>query len=246
MKIIVFSTPSARRSVCLSAPSGLTPCEDDVGVLTLSSRARNGLSDRKTLREDDVGVLTLSSRAGKGRNDRKTLREDDVGALTLSSRARKGRNDRKTLREDDVGVLTLSSRAGKGRNGDKTVREDDVGVLTLSSRARKGLSGCKTLSEDDEGVLTLSSRAGKGRIGSLVAQVPRSFGAGSWRLWRRSDKEVGACATKRLPVHPCGAGPLPKNRPAPQIVGTCANPSCFSRGAKGRSHLAAGYRGRGC
>lgn len=65
----------------------------------------------KLFREDDVGALTLSSRAGKGRNGGETLREDDVGALTLSSRAGKGRNGGENVREDDVGVLTLSSRA---------------------------------------------------------------------------------------------------------------------------------------
>ena len=42
--------------------------EDDVGVLTLSSHARNRLSGRKNLREDDVGTLTLSSCAGNKRN----------------------------------------------------------------------------------------------------------------------------------------------------------------------------------
>ena len=41
----------------------------------------------KLFREDDVGVLTLSSRAGKGRNGGENVREDDVGVLTLSSRA---------------------------------------------------------------------------------------------------------------------------------------------------------------
>ena len=62
-------------------------------------------------REDDVGVLTLSSRQREGRNGGETVREDDVRVLTLSSRAGKGRNAGKTVREDDVGVPTLSSRA---------------------------------------------------------------------------------------------------------------------------------------
>ncbi len=61
-------------------------------------------------REDDVGVLTLSSRQGEGRNGGETVREDDVGVLTLSSRQGDGRNGGETVREDDVGVLTLSSR----------------------------------------------------------------------------------------------------------------------------------------
>jgi hypothetical protein len=59
--------------------------EDDVGMLTLSSGAREGLNGDKTVREDDVRVLTLSSRHQEGRNGGKTVREDDVGLLTLSS-----------------------------------------------------------------------------------------------------------------------------------------------------------------
>ena len=39
--------------------------EDNVKVLTLSSRHRNGRNSRKTVREDDVKVPTLSSRDGR-------------------------------------------------------------------------------------------------------------------------------------------------------------------------------------
>jgi hypothetical protein len=39
-----------------------------------------------TFREDDVGVLTLSSRHRERRNGGETVREDDVEVLTLSSR----------------------------------------------------------------------------------------------------------------------------------------------------------------
>ncbi len=60
--------------------------------------------------EDDVEVLTLSSRKREVRNGGKTVREDDVGVLTLSSRHQEGRNGGKTFREDDVRLLTLSSR----------------------------------------------------------------------------------------------------------------------------------------
>ncbi len=42
--------------------------EDDVGVLTLSSRYKEGGNGSETVREDDVRVLTLSSRQGEGRN----------------------------------------------------------------------------------------------------------------------------------------------------------------------------------
>ena len=42
----------------------LTKIEDDVGVLTLSSRAGNGQNSGKTFHEDGVGVLTLSSQEG--------------------------------------------------------------------------------------------------------------------------------------------------------------------------------------
>ena len=50
--------------------------------------------------EDDVGMLTLSSLHWKGRNGGETAREDDVGVLTLSSSTKKGQNSDKIVRED--------------------------------------------------------------------------------------------------------------------------------------------------
>jgi len=87
-------------------------------------------------------------------------------------------------------VLTSSSRHRKVRNGGETVSEDDVRVLTSSSRHQKARNAALTVCEHDEN--------------------------GGVRCWRRSENswETGAvnrhCTTYR------GAGPSPKNRPAPR------------------------------
>ena len=73
-------TPSKNRTSAILSETGAIQIrtgailnETGANILTLNSR------------EDDLGVLTLSSRLRNGQNGAQTVREDDVGVLTLSS-----------------------------------------------------------------------------------------------------------------------------------------------------------------
>ena len=64
--------------------------------------------------------------------------------------------------------------------------------------------------------------------GCLLAQVGMLAGAGGSKYWRRWRKKGRTCAIGERTDTICGAGPLPKNPPAPRLGLTCT---------KTRSHL---------